>query len=80
MRQIQLLHLCYQLKITPVYDNLVYRVIEIYGNCTFADLSDAILDVFNFYHSHLYMFSRSRKPYDSKGIYHPMADGGISAD
>lgn len=73
-------YLCYQLKIEPTYDNRIYRVIEIDGNRTFADLSDAILDAFEFDHSHLYMFSRSRKPYDSKGIYHPMADGDISAD
>lgn len=73
-------HLCYQLKIAPVYDNRVYRVIEIDGNRTFADLSDAILDSFEFDHSHLYMFSKSRKPYDPKGIYHPMADGDILAN
>lgn len=73
-------HLCYRLKIAPAYDNRVYRVMEIDGDRTFADLSDAILDMFEFDHSHLYMFSQSRKLYDPKGIYHPMADGHISAD
>lgn len=73
-------HLCYQLKIEPANDNQVYRVIKIDGSRTFADLSNAILDAFEFDHSHLYMFSRSRKPYDPNGIYHPKADGDISAD
>lgn len=73
-------HLCYQLKIVPAYEKQVYRVLEIDGNRTFADLSDAILDAFEFDHSHLYMFSRIRKPYDPNGIYHPMSDGGILAD
>lgn len=29
-------HLCYQLRIEPVYDNQVYRVLEIDSNCTFG--------------------------------------------
>ncbi|MBT9778901.1 hypothetical protein GPL15_20710 [Clostridium sp. MCC353] len=73
-------YLYYQLKVAPVYNNQVYRVIEIDGNRTFADLSDAILNAFKFDHSHLYMFSKSRKPYDPKGYYHPMSDRNISAD
>lgn len=68
-------NLRYQLKIEPVYNKQVYRIIEMDGSQTFADLSDAILDAFEFDHSHLYMFSQSRKPYDPNGIYHPMADG-----
>lgn len=73
-------NLRYQLKIEPVYNKQVYRIIEMDGSQTFADLSDAILDAFEFDHSHLYMFSQSRKPYDPNGIYHPMADGDVSAD
>lgn len=73
-------HLCYQLKIVSAFDNQIYRVLEIDGSRTFADLSDAILDAFEFDHSHLYMFSQSRKPYDPNGIYHPMSDGDILAD
>lgn len=73
-------HLCYQLKIVSPFDNRIYRVLEIDGSRTFADLSDAILDAFQFDHSHLYMFSRIRKPYDPNGIYHPMSDGDILAD
>lgn len=73
-------HLCYQLKIISAFDSQTYRVLEIDGNRTFADLSDAILDAFEFDHSHLYMFSRSRKPYDPNGIYHPMSNGNTLAD
>lgn len=73
-------HLCYQLKIVSAFENRTYRVLEIDGNRTFADLSDAILDAFDFDHSHLYMFSRSRKPYDPNGIYHPMSEGDTLAD
>lgn len=64
---------CYKLKITSAFNSRVYRIVEISGNRTFADLSDIILDTFEFDHSHLYMFSLTRKPYDSNGIYHPMS-------
>lgn len=63
--------LCYQLKVISAFNPNIYRLLELDGSCTFAALSDLILDAFEFDHDHLYMFSLSRKPYDPNGIYCP---------
>lgn len=70
----------YQLKITCSYDRKIYRILEIGGTGTFADMSAAILEAFEFGGSHLSMFSLSRKPYDPNGIYQPEAGGKNRAD
>lgn len=64
-------NLCYQLKVIPAFNSNIYRLLELDGSCTFAALSDLILDAFEFDHDHLYMFSLGRKPYDPNGIYSP---------
>ena len=73
-------YLYYQLKITSSYNPEIYRIVEICGDRTFAELSDCILDAFEFDKSHLYLFSLKRKPYDPDGIYHPAADHRRRAD
>ncbi|RHP36146.1 hypothetical protein DWZ56_00360 [Lachnotalea sp. AF33-28] len=70
----------YQLKITWALDSDIYRIMEISGNRTFAELSASILKAFEFDNDHLYMFSLNRKPYDPNGIYHPMGERGECAD
>lgn len=72
--------LCYKLKVAPAGDSRVYRIFEINANRTFADLSDLILEMFDFDDSHLYMFSLKCKRYDPDGIYAPMAGNGKRAD
>ena len=57
-----------------------YRVIRIGGGRTLHDLHLAILDAYDFYADHLYMFSPDRKPYDRNGYYSPDDDGMNSAD
>ena len=64
-------YLCYQLKIESAFNRNIYRIMEISGDRTFAELSDCILDAFEFDKDHLYMFSLNRKAYDPNGIYHP---------
>ena len=58
----------------------VYRIVEIDERQTFHDLSQLLLKAFELDDEHLYMFSLKRKPYEPDGIYHPLADQGISAD
>ena len=48
-------NLCYQLKVIPAFNSNIYRLLELDGSCTFAALSDLILDAFEFDHDHLYM-------------------------
>lgn len=73
-------YLCYQLKITSAFNRNIYRIMEIGGSRTFAELSDSILDAFEFDKDHLYMFSLNRKCYDPNGIYHPLAERENCAD
>lgn len=73
-------YLCYQLKIESAFNRNIYRIMEISGDRTFAELSDCILDAFEFDKDHLYMFSLNRKAYDPNGIYHPMGKQGKRAD
>ncbi len=61
----------YTLYVEPIDWPGVSRTLEIGGNRTLDDLSEAILDAWDFDHSHLYMFSLTRKPYDPDGFYHP---------
>lgn len=70
----------YRLKVQPRENRSVYRILEIGGNRSFADLSRAILKAFDFDEEHLYMFSLSQKPYDPQGIYHPMEEEKNKAD
>ena len=55
-------------------------MIRIGGGRTLHDLHLAILDAYDFYADHLYMFSPDRKPYDRNGYYSPDDDGMNSAD
>ena len=48
-----------------------YRVIRIGGGRTLHDLHLAILDAYDFYADHLYMFSPDGEPYDRDGYYSP---------
>lgn len=75
-----MIYVIYQLKIESAYDRSIYRTVEIAGGRTFADLSDWILDSFEFDKDHLYMFSLNRRPYAPDGIYHPMAKRGKRAN
>ncbi|MDR3223615.1 MAG: plasmid pRiA4b ORF-3 family protein [Methanobrevibacter sp.] len=45
------------------YDEDTYRVIEINGKDTLDNLSNAILNSFNFTHEHMYLFSMDDNPY-----------------
>lgn len=51
----------YKLKV--FYDEDTYRVIEINGKDTLDNLSNAILNSFNFTHEHMYLFSMDDNPY-----------------
>ena len=61
-------NLCYQLKVIPAFNSNIYRLLELDGSCTFAALSDLILDAFEFDHDHLYMFSLGRNPMTPTGF------------
>ncbi|MFA6941484.1 MAG: hypothetical protein WCQ54_11005 [Clostridiaceae bacterium] len=69
----------YILKVNPQLDIDIYRILQIDGNATLDDLSNAIISAFQFDNDHLYLFSLNRKPYDEEGYYHPSADGGKNA-
>lgn len=70
----------YTFKVKPQEDSNIYRLIQIDGGKTLDDLHSAILRAFDFTEEHLYMFSRSRKPYDKAGYYSPYADDKRKAD
>ncbi len=53
----------YQLKVISGIDEEIYRIIKICGNNSLDDLSDAILDSFNFDHDHMYLFNMDMEPY-----------------
>jgi hypothetical protein len=53
----------YQLRVVYGYDEDIYRVIRICGKNTLDDLSDIILDSFNFDHDHMYLFNMDMEPY-----------------
>lgn len=69
----------YTLKINHQLDIYIYIILQIDGNATLDDLSNAIISAFQFDNEHLYFFSLNRKPYDKEGYYHPSADGGKNA-
>ena len=69
----------YTLYVEPIDGPGMSRTLEIGGNKTLDDLSEAILDAWEFDHSHLYMFSVTRKPYDPDGFYHPSYEERKSA-
>ena len=53
----------YRLRAISAYDEEKYRVIKICGKNTLDDLSDSILDSFNFDHDHMYLFNMDMEPY-----------------
>lgn len=64
----------YTFKVKPQEDSNIYRLIQIDGGKTLDDLHSAILQAFEFTNEHLYMFSRSRTPYDKDGYYSPFEE------
>lgn len=70
----------YTFKVKPQEDSNIYRLIQIDSGKTLDDLHSAILRAFDFTAEHLYMFSRSRTPYDRDGYYSPFDDEKRRAD
>lgn len=63
----------YQLKVEFEWNKKIYRIINICGNNSLNDLSDIILESFNFDKDHLYLFNMDNKKY-SENNYSFLAD------